>query len=66
MRKVVAKRLRAEARVIARNSPTEYGLLRKVLSYKDGKKIVPEWGTIVARGYRRVYQDLKRDFYAIH
>ena len=66
MRGTVAKRLRNKARVQAANNPTEYKIrwYEKLLGKtgSDGKPARIRVGTVFATGFRRVYQDMKRDY----
>ena len=66
MRGTVAKRIRNISRVMSAKNPTEYRvrwyerLLGKTGS--DGKPARIRVGTIFCTGFRRVYQDMKRDY----
>lgn len=65
MRGTVAKKLRAEAREIAADQPTKKGIKKFMRFFKDkvdekGKPIKFIRETIVYAGYRRIYQDLKK------
>ena len=66
MRGTVAKRIRNEARRKAANKPTKYNVtwVEKWFVKTDdkGKKIIKVRGTIMCTGYRRIYQDMKREY----
>lgn len=62
----MAKRLRAEARTIAANSPTT-GKLRIFKKWTgkidlEGKKVITQTSSLFYTGYRKVYKDSKRRY----
>lgn len=60
----VAKRIRAAARQAAANDPTVYKIkwFEKLLGHKDGVPQKIKVGTVYCTGFRRIYQDMKRDY----
>ena len=68
MRGTVAKRIGNRARLAAAKKPTEYSarLFNKWLgkSDSDGKPVKIVRHTIFSTGYRRVYQDMKKEYMA--
>jgi nicotinamide mononucleotide (NMN) deamidase PncC len=65
MRGTVAKRIRSLARKMAARNPTEYKIrwFERLLgkSGPDGRPAREMVGTVFCTGYRRVYQDTKRE-----
>jgi len=68
MRGTVAKRIGNRARLAAAKKPTEYSarLFNKWLGKPDsnGKPTKSLSSTIFCTGYRRVYQDMKKEYMA--
>lgn len=70
MRGTVAKRIRRAARAAAANTPTKTTIISTIKRYFTGKvdakgqRVVDEVNkeTVRYSGYRRVYQDMKREY----
>jgi len=66
MRGTVAKRIRNEARKIAAKNPTEYKIkwFERLIGKTDSKGLLmkAKVGTVYSVGFRRVYQDMKRQY----
>ena len=61
-----SKMIRNEARKLSAKNPTQYKVrwFEKLIGKtdKEGKQIKEKRGTIFCIGYRRVYQDMKREY----
>jgi hypothetical protein len=70
MRGTIAKRIRRAARAAAANTPTKTTIISTIKRYFTGKvdakgqRVVDEVNkeTVRYSGYRRVYQDMKREY----